>query len=377
MSLSNINVYNYVELSTSNVNINQYKELSRKLVLHVLYQAKRDNRQIAVNIENHIKRVLHTLWRKPGYIYTNKSHYTHFVIIEPDGKIRATQYLINILLRLNDSIVFAENGGIKKTEHPDYICSKSENELVTEVSLIEEITETINILRDAIDYDSITNLVNGPVFKDPSCIVTNTVKIQEFTKSLLKLTTMESRLEEKTKRVPYITNTHRLNLRMRDFKPWKLYANKPIYSDCMAPMSFYDETNRTDFDVRFIVPEDIGRIITEFVGHDFISNIRKSIIMDKYKNSIENTLYKFNKRDLMNFAYYAPYNYMEFCTRNQKWMNNWLIRPSSRKDLIIYMLMTNFDNKDSYYPFCRDVIILGKLIQNHRIQTLNSNRNKK
>jgi hypothetical protein len=121
--------------------------------------------QIAGNIENHIKRVVHTLWRKPGYIYTNKLSYTHFVIIEPDGKIRATQYLINILLRLNDSIVFAENGGIKKTEHPDYICSKSENELETEVSLIADITETINILRDAIDYDSITNLVNGPVFK--------------------------------------------------------------------------------------------------------------------------------------------------------------------------------------------------------------------
>jgi hypothetical protein len=158
----------------------------------------------------------------------------------------------------------------------------------------------------------------------------------------------------------------RLNSRTLAFKPWKLYSSKPIYPCCMSPFSYYDNPNPTEFDSKFIMPEDIGSIITSFVGYEFLSKFRYDLVLALkgrcvIRNEIESALEKWKKNKLLNFAQAIPYNYFKYDYLNAK-PTLFILNNKRTKKYIINHLMNNFHDKELYYSFYRDVMILTPIV---------------
>jgi len=348
-----------------NLDYSQLSQVTKKLIKSVYFQVAIKGVPVNDIIDTHLIHVVRNLSKyKRACMYNFK-----FIMTDTNGRIRITQQFINLILRLNDSLNYVEAGGWKdKTIDIDTICTESENIMNTKYSIVDDINKQREKAICDIDYTGIINMTNNTVFRDIGQIDDILNRVGDFTNSLYMVTRLNAKYERSLYDATRSKCAHRLNLRTREFKPWKLYSCRPVYPDCMLPMSYYDYPQRSEFDATFIIPEDIGRIITEFVGYEFISNIRNGLIImkgtDVVRKEIETSLYKWNKNELLNFTHAVPYNYIKIVER---FPYAFVLKPSDTKGYIIEFIMTNFDNKELYFPFYRDVMILTNIILNQRV----------
>jgi len=346
-----------------NLDYSQQSLVTKKLIRSVYFQASIKGLPVNDIIDTHLIHVVRNLSKyKRACMYNFK-----FIKVGTNGRLIITQQFINLILRLNDSLNYTEVGGWKdKTIDIDTICTESENIMNTKYSIMDEVIQQREKAICDIDYTEIINMTNNTAFIDIGQIDNILTRVGDFTNSLYMVTRLNAKYERSLYDATRSKCAHRLNLRTREFKPWKLYSCRPVYPDCMLPMSYYDYPQRSEFDATFIMPEDMGRIITEFVGYEFISNIRNDlIVITKGKNVIRNALGKWNKNELLNFAHSVPYNYINKTTQETPYTFIW--KPYFSKGYIIDVLMTNFDNKELYYPFYRDVMILTNIVLNQRV----------
>jgi len=348
-----------------NLDYSQQSLVTKKLIRSVYFQASIKGVPVNDIIDTHLIHIVRNLSKyKRACMYNFK-----FIKVGTNGRLIITQQFINLILRLNDSLNYTESGGWKdKTIDIDTICTESENIMNTKYSIMDEVIHQREKAICDIDYTGIINMTNNTVFRDIGQIDNILTRVGDFTNSLYMVTRLNAKYERSLYDATRSKRAHRLNLRTRDFKPWKLYSCRPVYPDCMLPMSYYDYPLRSEFDATFIIPEDIGRIITEFVGYEFISNIRNGLVITKgtdvVREEIETSLYKWNKNELLNFTHAVPYNYIKIVER---FPYAFVLKSSDTKGYIIEFIMTNFDNKELYYPFYRDVMILTNIILNQRV----------
>lgn len=348
-----------------NLDFTQYSCVYKKLLRCVHFQSEKKGIPVNRIIDTCLLYVIRNLSRyRRACMYNFK-----FIKNDTNGRIRITQQFVNLILRLNDSLNYTEKGGWKETIDIDTICIATENIMNTKYTIVDYIhKERENAIRE-IDYTDIIHMTNDTSFRDIGLVDDVLTRVGDFQRSLYLVSRLNAKYERSLTDAYHHKCVHRLNLRTQAFKPWKLYSCRPIYTDVMLPMSYYDYPFRTEFDTMFIMPEDIGRIITEFVGYAFISNIRNGLIIatkdkDVIRNEIESSLYKWKKDELLDFAHAVPYNYIKLVER---FPYAFVPRSSYTKETIIGFIMTNFDNKELYYPFYRDVMILTKIIQQKRI----------
>ena len=293
-----------------------------------------------------------------------------------DGKKRVTRAFVNLMMGVNHSLIYAEEGGWKDmTVDINNICIQSQDTLKSKNMIALGIDSERELAIGDIDYTGVINMTNNSSFRQPGQIDDILVRVYDFTEELEEVSKLNIIYNHSLSVVEHYTSIHRLNIRTRTFKPWKLYSCKPIYPDCMSRFSYYDEPLRNQFDANFVMPEDIGRIITEFVGHEFISNVRFGLVIaakgrDNIRKDIESALGKWRKNELLNFVHTVSYNYIKITN----YSNIILFKQNYRKETIINLIMTNFDNKELYYPFYRDVMILTPIIIKQRAIILNKNK---
>jgi len=233
-----------------------------------------------------------------------------------------------------------------------------------------------NIMK-RLDYDGIKEMTNNDYrFRNNDTTGETLSILQNFTDKLREMNIIKENYETKTEIARKSKASHRLNLRARDFKPWKLYVSEPIYP--IIGKMMHDESDSSTFNTQFIVPEDIGRIITEFVGHDFLFNIKRTN-GDKttLTKDIYDSLSKLRKNELMMIAKKSPYNYINFNKTDQHIMSfdqHIISFASLTKPKLIESIMTSFKNKEQYYPFYRDTIILSRIILDNRTRRLQRER---
>ena len=364
------------------LNRREVDSVSYKLIKHLNKQARDRGVMVSDHLNNNRHNVLCIMQYYSECRHKCMSNFP-FIVIDEQGKVRITRTLVNHMLKLNDAILYAEGTQIEDIINDiDHVCSVSEETMNTKYAILDEIiNQRIDAIRDT-DYNGIINMANGIInmansasFREIGQVEdANLTRIFDFTNNLSMIAELNTQYNRALFDAEHSALAHRLNLRTRVFKPWKLYSCKPVYPDCMAPMSFYDTTDITDFDTNFIIPEDIGRIITEFVGYKFISSIREGLILSakgdsvSLRNDIKTMLNTWRKCELLDFTRAVPYNIMTL--RTPQISNKTfpvVLASSTPKCLITNHIMNNFKNKELYYPLYRDVILLTPIIKNHRV----------
>jgi len=353
-----------------NLTYRQLVRVSNSIERHVWRRADISDIRIS---DTFIKRLFHVVY---DLAKRSRMCMNHFEFVRSvNGKIRVTQDFINHMMRLNDSLIFAEEGWKDMTVDIDNVCTKSEETVNSKYAIIVGICEQrTNAIRN-IDYTGVMNMTNNSSFRELDQVDAILSRVVDFKRDLSRVAKLNTEHVLSQCDAAHCENVHRLNIRTQTFKSWKLYSCKPIYPDCMSAFSFYDDPLRTEFDANFVMPEDIGRIITEFVGHEFISNVRCGLVIaekgrDAIRTEILTTLGKWRKNELLNFINAVAYNKIKVSIDS----NNITGNLSNKKNVIIDYIMTNFDNKELYYPFYRDVMILTPIIKKQRAIILKRNR---
>jgi len=291
-------------------------------------------------------------------------------------KIRVTSTFVNLMMRLNDSLIYTEQGGWKDMiVDIASVCIESEETMNSKYAIVVGLEEQRAIAIRDIDYTGIINMTNNCSFRELGNIDSILDRVGDFSHALSMVAIVTTRRDISLRDAEHYESIHRLNIRTQSFKPWKLYSCKPVYPDCMSPFSYYDCHSITEFDANFVIPEDIGRIITEFVGHEFISNVRYGLIIakkgrDAIRKDIDCALGTWRKNELLNFLHAVSYNYIKV----SNFSTIISLKPSHKKSDIIDTIMSNFGNKELYYPFYRDVMILTPIIIKQRAIILNKDK---
>lgn len=300
-----------------------------------------------------------------------------------DGSFRLYLEFVEFAVKIMKTIIHVDGHERDKinaevTDIED-ICALSKKKMEDDHLIKEKASRKLKNIMKRLDYDVIKEMTNDDYrFRNIDTTGETLSILQNFTDKLREMNIIKENYETKTEIARKSKASHRLNLRARDFKPWKLYVSEPIYP--IIGKMMYDESDSSTFNTQFIVPEDIGRIITEFVGHDFLFNI-KCITMNGDKTmptkDIYDSLSKLRKNELMMIAKKSPYNYINFNKTDQHIMSfdqHIISFASLTKPKLIESIMTSFKNKEQYYPFYRDTIILSRIILDNRTRRLQRER---
>ena len=310
---------------------------------------------------------IRALWSK-GYLFGSKMHCLQY---QTDGSVRLYREFIDFAVRIMETILHVDGGGEKFTEVTDIeeTCVLSEKKMELAHKHKQNLFTLLTNAAEDMDYDGIREITQDDYgFRNIDTTSALHSIFQNFTDKLQEMNIIRENYELQSVIARTSKASHRMNIRARDFKSWKLYVSAPIYPNIIGTM-MYDESDSSTFNTQFIVPEDIGRIITEFVGHDFLLNIR-TIIMNgdktKITNDINDSLSKLRKDELVMIAKKSPYNYINF-NKTYKIHSCPIISISSlSKPKLIDAIMTSFKNKEQYYPFYRDTVILSRIIVDNR-----------
>lgn len=285
--------------------------------------------------------------------------------VKSDATVIIKRDLLNYAKRILSSIVYFDNGGWKEPLDINDICSESEKKM--NISHQKKVNTTRRFEKEAknIDYDEIRAITQDEdVFRNIDVTSALQEIFQNFTNKLANLNSMKQEHYRMIETAQKAKNSHRLNVRARHFKPWKLYASAPVYSDIITPM-MYDESDTSSFNRQFIIPEDIGRIITEYVGYEFLDKTKEYLILEKKSKSdnIRSSLSTWTMKELKKYTKIAPYN----CIHLNPHKNLLLTSVTGlNKSKLIDTIVTGFPDKEQYYPFYRDVMILTPVIKELR-----------
>ena len=319
--------------------------------------------------ERFLRQILQTL-HKDRVIFNSMRNFPYFIPSKNEGFYNITHDFIKHTILLNNAALHNN-----KSQYWTYIdCDTACNNTANELNKMEHFIVT-NYINNYNNYDDEKRILLKTNFLD--YIYNINIKNHVLLKNVF-LNCIKKRIQ------------HSLNIRSKKFKPWKLYSSKPIYP--YMGILHFDPYDASYFNKRYIMPEDVGRIITEFVGYDFISNMHLCIFFenkggrDNIRKEIENTLYSWNKYELLDFSYARPYNYI--INKHTKKSNkhtkksdftissNLTSKRGWTKKRIIDNLMNNINNKEIFYPFYRDVILLTPLLKKRRQTVKITNRNK-
>ncbi len=351
-------VYGHIQLPPS---INRFSDNTRRTTTreYIDYRAK---------VVCRCCDVIWRLWIK-GYLFGSKMRCIKY---QTDGSVRLYGGFIKFAVRIMKTIIHVDGGGEKIAEVTDIddTCALSEKKMVDDHLIKENTSRSLKNIMKHVDYDGIKEITHDDYgFRNIDTTGEILSIFQNFTDKLREMNIIKENYEMKTTIARRSKASHRLNLRARDFTPWKLYVSAPVYTDIIGTM-MYDESDSSTFNTQFIIPEDIGRIITEFVGHNFLTNIRRIIMnSDKTKltKDINDSLSKLKKDELMMIAKKSPYNYINFNkTYNFRRLCPIITIASLTKPKLIEAIMTSFKNKEQYYPFYRDTVILSRIILDNR-----------
>lgn len=300
-----------------------------------------------------------------------------------DGRFRLYLEFVEFAVKIMKTIIHADGHGRDKinaevTDIED-TCALSKKKMEDDHLIKEKASRNLKNIMKRVDYDGIKEITHDDYgFRNIDTTGEVLSIFQNFTDKLREMNIIKENCEMKTEISRRSKASHRLNLRARDFKSWKLYVSAPIYP--IIDKMMYDESDSSTFNTQFIVPEDIGRIITEFVGHDFLFNIKRITTNgDKTKltKDIYDSLSKLRKNELMMIAKKCPYNFIKFNKTDQHIMSfdqHIISFASLTKPKLIESIMTSFKNKEQYYPFYRDTIILSRIILDNRTRRLQRER---
>ena len=130
------------------------------------------------------------------------------------------------------------------------------------------------------------------------------------------------------------------------------------------------------------LPNEIISIIRDYVGEEFIENVRRYSITQTYfpspisfhpdqyenndhiKDSLENMLKKWRVVDIIS---YSKQTYIRYDIYNEgfKWRRRSLRTTSPKSDAIKHVLRGT--HKHTFYEFQRDIILLSRFISEHKI----------
>lgn len=359
----------YTDNAFYNLDVMDLSVVEDKLTRHIRHVLPRETKsdiQLFKQSGKITKTIVLVLWTKK-----HKSMFNfNFIKTEPSGRIRILQPFINYMLKFIASIKYSRVGWIDQTVDMVYICRKSRDDLLSANVELNDIGYLHSeYMKQHLTYE--TKLSDS---LESEYIDEHLPRINE----LIDAFTIISKTFSTANTIRNYYNKcdiiHRLNLRTHDFKPWKLYASDPIYPDCMYPMCYDDSECITTFDADFIIPEDIGRIITEFVGYDFIYNVKVGLIMKAKQRTvmysdIVSNLYQWTREYLLDFIHASPYNDQNIknvTSRGDIYSYQLKIFKTANKEKLITMLMTNIIKKEIHYPFYRDVMILTPIIKDRR-----------
>ena len=353
-----------------NLSANQLVSMENGVIRHIAERVDRADLQLSMMMSKCVGVVLTILaWRRRACMYNFE-----FIRLSSSGLVRITQALSNHMMIMNDSLVYAEEGGWKDmTMDIDNVCIESEKTMNSKNQIVIDIDQKRASAFRNIDFTGFVNAMTEASFQT-MCKVDETLSsVCDFKFDLTRVAKLNFIYHQALRDAEYYESVHHLNRKTQIFKPWKLYSCKPVYPCCMSPMSYDDDPLRTEFDANFVIPEDIGRVITEFVGCEFISNVKYGLIIaakgrDAIRNKIKFALKKWRKNELLNFAHAVSYNYIKVSHSSNLSHSSkaFIISPSSNKTYIINELMTNFECKELYYPFYRDVMILTPILKKQR-----------
>ena len=324
--------------------------------------------------------VIRRLWNK-GYLRGSKMRCIKYMA---DGRFRLYLEFVEFAVKIMKTIIHVDGRGLDKWDKInaevtdiEYTCALSKKKMEDDHLIKEMASRKLKNIMKRLDYDGIKEMTNNDYrFRNNDTTGETLSILQNFTDKLREMNIIKENYETKTEIARKSKASHRLNLRARDFKPWKLYVSEPIYP--IIGKMMHDESDSSTFNTQFIVPEDIGRIITEFVGHDFLFNIKRTN-GDKttLTKDIYDSLSKLRKNELMMIAKKSPYNYINFNKTDQHIMSfdqHIISFASLTKPKLIESIMTSFKNKEQYYPFYRDTIILSRIILDNRTRRLQRER---
>lgn len=353
-----------------NLSAHQLVSLKNKVIRHLVSILDHKGLQLSMIMYQCVIFVLNNLaQRRRACMYNFE-----FVSFSSSGLVRVTRALSKHMMIMNNSLVYAEEGGWKDmTIDIDKVCIESEKTMNSKNQIVIDIDQKRASAFRNLDFTGFINVTTEASFQT-MCKVDETLSsVCDFKFDLTRVAKLNFLYHQALRDAEYYESIHHLNRKTHIFKPWKLYSCKPVYPYCMSPMSYDDDPLRTEFDANFVMPEDVGRIITKFVGYEFISNVKYGLIIaakgrDAIRNKIKLALEKWRKNELLNFAHAVSYNYIKVShSSNLSHSSNaFVISPSSNKTSIINELMTNFECKELYYPFYRDVMILTPILKKQR-----------
>ena len=196
----------------------------------------------------------------------------------------------------------------------------------------------------------------------------------KLSQDLRALNDINDTITETNRHISLYTRCSKLFNRTFAFKPWKLYASRPIYS-CMRKHE-YDEDYASKFDADFIIPEDIARIITEYVGNDFIRKSHRVSVQETYTfdgdMGLEAMLNTWNVKHLKLFLtkkLYLKFNMTDAAMQLGgvgvcRHVGPRPFSNSCKADYISAILKG--DHKTTFYQFQRDVIIITKILAENK-----------
>lgn len=291
----------------------------------------------------------------------------------PDNTgVVAQQDILNHMLKVIDTILYTKNWGWEYT-NVDFnaVCEKSEKKLrECEIDIVN-LNKQYELAKRNLDYDSIINMANNPSFKEHTQLPYIYDTMTSFKKGLDTMFNLNTlRVGIDYDKMIHARAVHRLNLRTRDFKPWKLYTSNSVYPDIFGTFVYDAETPSGHFDSRFIVPEDVGRLITKFVGHKFLSAIKQSFVVKRdpaiLRDNLRSALSGWKKSTIIKYIRSSPYNHIKITAFNPFKASCHPIRLANNKSRLIESILTTFPDKERYYPFYRDVMLLTCIIQKNR-----------
>jgi len=288
------------------------------------------------------------------------------VKVKSNGTAIVKRDLLNYAKRMLSSIVYFDNGGLKEKMDINDICSESEKKMERMERKKVNTTRHFEERAKKINYDEIRAITQDEDgFRNIDATSALHAIFQNFTNKLANLNILKREHYRMIEIAQKAKNSHRLNVRARHFKPWKLYVSASVYPDIIAPM-MYDESDTSSFNRQFIIPEDIGRIITEYVGYDFLDKTKEYLILEnksKVSHDIRSSLSTWTMKELKKYTKIAPYNCIHLNPHK-----NLLLTSVTRlnKSELIETIITGFPDKEQYYPFYRDVMILTPVIKELR-----------
>ena len=117
------------------------------------------------------------------------------------------------------------------------------------------------------------------------------------------------------------------------------------------------------------LPEDIERILKEYIGEDTLHMVRKTCISKKYfsnpKVQLCSLFASWNMKHLKLYCKHVFLKYQIYLNNDRKFQRNRLFSSLNKNEIIDYILHGIY--KSSFYNFLRDIhIITGVLRQNKR-----------